>query len=93
MTMWQEDGLSLKVANGRHVDIQGELEASQAEVARMKQQIAATTAAVASARGSSASQLQYNNSEDLPEDSLIRSAYRYELGACIWHIDTLYVCQ
>ena len=66
----------MKGANGRHVDvsIQDELEASQAEVTRMKKQIAATTAAVANARGSSASHLQYTDSDNdsLPQDALIR---------------------
>lgn len=77
MTMWQEDGLSVKGANGKHVDLQEEVEASRAEVVRMKEQIAATTAAVASARGSNATQIRYSNSEEEeeeypPEDSLIR---------------------
>lgn len=65
----------MKGANGVHVELQEELEASHAEVQRMKQQIAATTAAVASARGSNASQIRYSNAEDEeypPEDSLIR---------------------
>lgn len=54
----------VKTTNGVHVDLQEELEASHAEVARMKQQIAATTAAVATARGSNASQIRYSGQED-----------------------------
>lgn len=75
MTMWQEDGMLPKASNGVHVDLQEELEASHAEVARMKQQIAATTAAVVTARGSNASQIRYSGPDEAEhpeEDTLIR---------------------
>ena len=76
MTVWQEAVMSLDRGRSRQSDLEGLLEASHAEVAHMQQQIAATTAAIASSRGSSFSQVHYSapGDPDYSEDPLIRSA-------------------
>ena len=68
--------MSLDRGRSRQSDLEELLEASHAEVAHMQQQIAATTAAIASSRGSSFSQVHYSapGDADYSEDSLIRSA-------------------
>ena len=74
MTVWQEAMLSIEPSRSRQYDLEGQLEASHAEVAHMQQQIAATTAAVASARGSDMAKIHYPapGDADYSEDSLIR---------------------
>ncbi|KAL0041347.1 hypothetical protein WJX79_000374 [Trebouxia sp. C0005] len=66
--------MSLEPSRSKHSDLEGQLEAKHAEVAHMQQQIAATTAAVATARGSDISQVHYSapGDPDYSEDSLIR---------------------
>ena len=89
MTVWQEAMLSLEPSRSRRFDLEGQLEASHAEVAQMQQQIAATTAAVASARGSDMAKVHYPapGDADYSEDSLIRcwncsKIAAYLVGAC-----------
>ena len=74
MTLWQEPMLSLEHSGSRQFDLEGQLEASQAEVVRMREHIAAATAAVASARGSPVAMKHYPapGDADYSEDSLIR---------------------
>lgn len=74
MTVWQQAMMSLEPSRSKHSDLEGQLEASHAEVAHMQQQIAATTAAIATARGSDISQVHYSapGDPDYSEDSLIR---------------------
>ena len=66
--------MSLEPTRSKQSDLEGQLEASQAEIAHMQQQIAATTAAVANSRGSNISQVRYSapGDPDYSEDSLIR---------------------
>lgn len=66
--------LSLEHSRSRQFDLEGQLEASQEEVARMREHIAAATAAVASARGSPIAKKHYPapGDADYSEDSLIR---------------------
>lgn len=66
--------MSLEPSRSKHSDLEGQLEASHAEVTHMQQQIAATTAAIATARGSDISQVHYSapGDPDYSEDSLIR---------------------
>ncbi|KAL0042207.1 hypothetical protein WJX77_006142 [Trebouxia sp. C0004] len=66
--------MSLEPSRSKHSDLEEQLEASHAEMAHMQQQIAATTAAVATARGADISQAHYSapGDPDYSEDSLIR---------------------
>ena len=70
--------LSLEPSRSRQFDLEGQLEASHAEVAHMREQIAAATAAVASARGSPIAKKHYPapGDADYSEDSLIRCRER-----------------
>ena len=74
MTVWQEPMLSLGTSRRSQLDLESQLEASHAEVAQMREQIAAATAAVASARGSPIPKKHYPalGDADYSEDSLIR---------------------
>lgn len=76
--MWQEPMLSLESSRSRQFDLEGQLEASHAEVAHMREQIAAATAAVASVRGSPIAKKHYPAPGDAhySEDLLIRCRER-----------------
>ena len=78
MTVWQEPMLSLEPSRSRHFDLEAQLETSHAEVAHLREQIAAATAAVASARGSPIAKKHYPapGDADYSEDSLIRCRER-----------------
>ena len=66
--------MSLESDRSDRYDLEGQLEASHAEVAHMQQQIAATTAAVATARRSDIAKGHYPvpGDADYSEDKLIR---------------------
>ena len=78
MTVWQEPMLALESSRSRQFDLEGQLEASHAEVAHLRDQIAAATAAVANARGSPIAKKHYPapGDADYSEDSLIRCLER-----------------
>ena len=75
MTLWQQAIMSIDPDQRVQSDLQGQLEASHAEVAHMQKQIAATTAALHSARESNSGKVLYPAPGDpvYSEDSLIRS--------------------
>lgn len=81
MTVWQEPVLSRGTSRSTQLDLESQLEASHAEVAQMRNQISAATAAVASARGSPIPKKHYPalGDADYSEDSLIRCDVRTRL--------------
>lgn len=86
MTVWQEPMLSLQTSRSTQLDLEGQLEASHAEVAHMREQIAAATAAVANARGSPIPKKHYPalGDADYSEDSLIRYVWTCALTAYLY---------
>ena len=86
MTLWQRAMMAGFTDQHVQSDLQAQLEASHAEVAHMQKQIAATTAALHSARASDTAHVSYPapGDPDYSEDSLIRSVCKTDVKAfCI----------
>ena len=81
MTLWQRAMMAGYTEQRVQSDLQAQLEASHAEVAHMQKQIAATTAALHSARASDTAHVSYPapGDPDYSEDSLIRSVCKADV--------------